>query len=133
MGKNMRKFLSVVLATALCVCLSVTAYARYINEITARCVLDISGGTATLYSEMVGDTDVTTVVMTHSLQKKSGSSYSDVPGLKKTRTFYNDNAPTMTDTFTVSDSGTYRVKTTYKVTSKKGTDNHTAYSKAVVY
>lgn len=135
MGKNLKRFLSVVLVATLCVCMTVVAYAacaRYINEIETRCVLDISGGTATLYSEMGGDTDITKVVMTHTLQKKSGSSYSDVSGKSKSRTFYNNNTPTMTDTFSVT-SGTYRVKTTYKVTSPNGTDTHTAYSTAVTY
>lgn len=133
MGSKMKRYLSVVLVVALCVCLSVTAYARYINEIEARCVLDISGGQATLYSEMGGDANITKVVMTHTLQKKSGSSYNNVPGAAKTRTFHNDSAPTMTDTFSVTSSGTYRVKTTYTVTSPNGTDTHTAYSRAVTY
>lgn len=135
MKSNMKHFLSVVLVVMLCICMTVTAYAvnaRYINEIDTKCVLDISGGTATLYSEMGGDADITKVVMTHTLQKKSGSSYSNVSGASKTRTFYNDSAPTMTDTFSVT-SGTYRVKTTYKVTSPNGTDTHTAYSSAVTY
>lgn len=135
MKSNMKHFLSVVLVVMLCICMTVTAYAvnaRYINEIDTKCILDISGGTATLYSEMGGDAAITKVVMTHTLQKKSGSSYSNVSGASKTRTFYNDSAPTMTDTFSVT-SGTYRVKTTYKVTSPNGTDTHTAYSSAVTY
>lgn len=135
MGNNLKNFFSIVLVATLCVCMTVTAYAtcaRYINEISARCDLDISGGEATLYSEMSGDAAITKVVMTHTLQKKSGSSYSNVSGASKTRTFYNDNIPYMSDTFSVT-SGTYRVKTTYKVTSPNGTDTHTAYSSAVTY
>ena len=61
MGKNLKRFLSMVLVATLCVCMTVVAYAacaRYINEIETRCVLDISGGTATLYSEMGGDANI---------------------------------------------------------------------------
>lgn len=133
MRSKLKRYLSVVLVVALCTCLSVTAYARYINEIETRCDLDISGGKATLYSEMVGDASITKVVMTHTLQKKNGSSYTNVPNTTVTRTFHGDSAPYMTDTFDVTSSGTYRVKTTYKVTSPKGTDNHTAYSSVVNY
>lgn len=131
MKNNVKRFLSVIMAMVLCVCFSVTAYARYVNDIDTYSSLSISGGKATLYSEMSGDSNITTVVMTHVLQKKSGSSYTDVSGTTKTRTFSNNNMPTMTDTVTVTDSGTYRIKATYKVTSKNGTDTHTAYSNVV--
>ena len=83
---NMKHFLSVVLVVMLCVCMTVTAYAvnaRYVNDIETMCILDISGGTATLYSEIGGNAAITKAVMTHTLQKKSGSSYSDMSGKSK--------------------------------------------------
>lgn len=85
MKSSMKHFLSVVLVVMFCVCMTVTAYAvnaRYVNDIEIMCILDISGGTATLYSEIGGNAAITKAV-THTLQKKSGSSYSDMSGKSK--------------------------------------------------
>ena len=81
-----------------------------------------------MYSDMAGSSDITKVVITHVLQKKSGSSYKDVAGTSCVGVFYDDSMPSMEDVVDCPGSGTYRVKTTYKVTSPRGTDNHTQYS-----
>ena len=73
MKSSMKHFLSVVLVVMFCVCMTVTAYAvnaRYVNDIETMCILDISGGTATLYSEIGGNAAITKAVMTHTLQKR---------------------------------------------------------------
>ena len=129
-----KKIVVLALVVSCCMALSVNAYAvqlRFINELVGSNELTISGGEATLYSEVAGSADVTKVVMTHVLQKKSGSSYSNVRNTTFTRTFYNNCAPDMEDTVDCTASGTYRVKTTYLVVSPRGTDNHTHYSVAV--
>lgn len=131
MKKFTKSFLALVLAVSLCMALSINAYAnqfRYINDLSGSNELTITSGKATMYSELFCSSDVTKVVMTHVLQKKSGSSYNDVPYSTFTKTFYNNHAPYMEDTATCTGYGTYRIKTTYVVTSPRGTDRHTHYS-----
>ncbi len=132
MRNRLKKFLALVLAISFCMMFSVNTYAiqlRYINELVAINELVISDGTATIYSEVMCSTDVTKVVMTHVLQKKSGSSYSNVRNTTFTRTFLNNHAPDMEDTVSCTGPGTYRLKTTYLVVSPRGSDSHTQYSK----
>lgn len=132
MRKIIRKILAVTLAVSLCMAFTINAFAvqpRYINELLTSNELTIKDGKATMYSDLICSSDVTRVVMTHVLQKKNGSSYSDVPYSTFTETFYNENVTYMEDIATCTGYGTYRVKTTYVVTSPRGTDRHTQYSK----
>lgn len=126
MRKSMKKFLSLVLAITLCLAFSVTAFARYINDPEFDNILSISGTQATMYSSVTADSSVTKIVITHVLQKDG----KDVAGTSKSQTFYNRSASRQ-DTVTCSGSGTFRVKTTYKITSPDGTDTHTKYSNTV--
>ena len=61
------RILSLMLAISLFVIFSVTAFAvqaRYIYDINASNSLSISGGKATMYSDMDGDSSITKVVIT---------------------------------------------------------------------
>ena len=127
------RILSLMLAISLFVIFSVTAFAvqaRYIYDINASNSLSISGGKATMYSDMDGDSSITKVVITHVLQKKSGSSFTNVAGTSKSQTFYKS-SPFKEDTVSCTGSGTYRVKTVYSVTGPEGTESHTIYSNSV--
>jgi hypothetical protein len=122
----MKKWLSLVLAVTLCLAFSVTAFARYVAEPTLSNYLSISGSQATMYSSVEADPSVTKIVITQVLQKDG----KDVSGTSKSQTF-NKNSASKQDTVTCSGSGTFRVKTTYKITSPDGTDTHTKYSNTV--
>ena len=126
MRKSMKKWLSLVLAVTLCLAFSVTAFARYVAEPTLSNYLSISGSQATMYSSVEADPSVTKIVITQVLQKDG----KDVSGTSKSQTF-NKNSASKQDTVTCSGSGTFRVKTTYKITSPDGTDTHTEYSNTV--
>lgn len=100
MRNRVKRFWAFVLAVSFCVVFSANAYAiqlRYINELVAMNEVGISGGKATMYSDVVCSSDVTKVVMTHVLQKKSGSTFSNVRNTTFTRTFLNNHAPDMED------------------------------------
>lgn len=126
MRKSMKKWLSLVLAVTLCLAFSVTAFARYVAEPTLSNYLSISGSQATMYSSVEADPSVTKIVITQVLQKDG----KDVSGTSKSQTFYKSSASKQ-DIVTCSGSGTFRVKTTYKITSPDGTDTHTKYSNTV--
>ena len=126
MRKSMKKWLSLVLAVTLCLAFSLTAFARYVAEPTLSNYLSISGSQATMYSSVEADPSVTKIVITQVLQKDG----KDVAGTSKSQTFYKSSASKQ-DTVTCSGSGTFRVKTTYKITSPEGTDTHTKYSNTV--
>ena len=126
MRKSMKKWLSLVLAVTLCLAFSVTAFARYVAEPTLSNYLSISGSQATMNSSVEADPSVTKIVITQVLQKDG----KDVSGTSKSQTF-NKNSASKQDTVTCSGSGTFRVKTTYKITSPDGTDTHTKYSNTV--
>lgn len=125
-----KRILPLLLAISLCLAFSVTAYARYINEIIATSQLTTSNGKAVMYTGLDAAANVTKIEMTQVLQKKNGSSYTNVSGTTVTETF-SDCSASMENTVSYAGSGTYRVKTTCKVTSPKGTDNHTEYSNTV--
>lgn len=125
-----RRIISLILALSLCFAFSVTAYARYINEIAADSELTTSNGKAVMYSSVYASADVTKIEMTQVLQKKNGTSFTDVSGTSASKTSY-ECVASMENTVSYSGSGTYRVKMTCKVTSPKGTDNHTEYSNTV--
>lgn len=127
---SMKRILSLLLAISLCLAFSITAYARYINELVVKSELTTSNGKAVMYSSVEAAADVTQIKITHTLQKKNGTSYTDVSGTTVTRT-YSKCGASMEDTVSYTGSGTYRVKMTCKVTSPRGTDNHTEYSNTV--
>lgn len=130
MRKSMKKIMSFVLAISVCFAFSVTAFAQllYINEPEMDSYLYISGGKATMYSSVTADSSVTKIVITQVLQKDG----KDVPGTSRTQTFYKSYASKQ-DTVNCTGSGSYRIKTTYKITSPNGTDTHTKYSNTEKY
>lgn len=126
-----KRFLSLLLAVCVCVMFAVTAYAvtpYYINDITAKCELTNQNGKAVMYSSVTAASNVTKLEISHVLQKKSGSTYTDVPNTTSSTRTFNRTSGSIEDTVSFSGSGTYRVKTTCKVTSPNGTDTHYAYS-----
>lgn len=127
-----KRFLSLLLAVCVCVMFAVTAYAvtpYYINEIKANAQLTNSNGKAVMYSSVYAATNVTKLEMTQVLQKKNGSTYTDVPNTTSSTRTFNRTSGSIEDTVSFSGSGTYRVKLTCKVTSPNGTDTHYEYSK----
>lgn len=125
-----KRILALLLAISLSLAFSVTAYARYINEIVATSELTTSDGKAVMYSSVYAAADVTKIEMTQVLQKKNGTSFTDVSGTSASKTSYECSA-SMENKVSYTGSGTYRVKMTCKVTSPRGTDNHTEYSNTV--
>lgn len=139
-----KKFLASILALACCLGTSAVALAeapdvpnppqtvspRYATTNTVSGILSISGSTATLKSTVNGKSGTTKITVTHVLQKKSGSRYSDVPGTSVTDTDSGD-MMILKSTSSVSKGQTYRVKTTAKITGSGGTDTVTKYSAAV--
>lgn len=130
MRKSMKKIMSFVLAISVCFAFSVTAFAQllYINEPEMNSYLSISGEKATMVSEVTADSSVTKIVITQVLQKNG----KDVLGTSRTQTFYKSYASKQ-DTVNCTGSGSYRIKTTYKITSPNGTDTHTKYSNTEKY
>lgn len=130
MRKSMKKIISGVLAISICFVFSVTAFAQffYINDPEFDSYLSISNGKATMLSEVTADPSVTKIVITHVLQKDG----KDVPGTSRSQTFYKYYASKQ-DTVSCSGSGSYQIKTTYKITSPSGTDTHTKYSNTKSY
>ena len=124
----MKKFFSVLLAVSLCIAFSVTAFARYINDPQMNSILSISGGKATMRSTVTADPSVTKIVITHVLQKDGV----DVPGTSSSQTYYKSSASKQ-NTVSCNGSGSYQVKTTFKITSPDGTDTHIKYSNTKEY
>lgn len=126
------RFLSLLLAVCFCVMFAVTAYAvtpYYINKIDPTCELTNPNGKAVMYSSVYAASNVTKLEMSQVLQKKSGSTYVDVPNTTSSTRTFNKASGSINDTVSFSGSGTYRVKMTCTVTSPNGTDTHYAYSK----
>lgn len=130
MRKSMKKIISFVLAVSICFAYSVTAFAQlfYINDPEFDSYLSISGEKATMVSEVTAASNVTKIVITHVLQKNG----KDVPGTSRSQTFYKSYASKQ-DTVNCTGSGSYQIKTTYKITSPDGTDTHTKYSNTERY
>lgn len=134
----LKKWVSIILAVTFCFAMAVGVSAKTPQEIGLRSVnqtritnsVDFSGRNAIISSEVWASPDTTKMVITHVLQKKSGSSYKNVSGTSVTHTFYESLAD-MEDSFPAENGATYRVKTTCRVTSPKGTDTQTKISKAV--
>lgn len=102
----------------------VAPYYSYTNDVTGY--ISISGTTATMTSKVNGKSSATKIYITQYLQKKSGSSWSQV-GAGHTGVYYSKSA-TMTNTVSSLSSGTYRVKTVFKVFSGTSYETITDYS-----
>lgn len=137
-----KKLVSVFLAAVCCLGLSAVSFAEapessppsietyLVSGNTVYSELTISGTEADLYSSVTGKSGTTKITITHVLQKKSGTRYSDVSGTKATKNVSKVQAAFETYN-TVERGQTYRVKTTAKITGSGGTDTVTKYSKAV--
>lgn len=68
-----KHILPLLLAVSLCLAFSVTAYARYINELVTTSELTTSDGKAVMYSSVDSAADVTQIKITHNLQKKTAA------------------------------------------------------------
>lgn len=119
MRKFMKKIFSFALALSICFMFSITAFAQllYITEPDLDSYLSISNEKATMTSEVIADSSVTKIVITQVLQKNG----KDVPGTSRTQTFYKSYASKQ-DTVNCTGSGSYQIKTTYKITSPSGTE-----------
>ena len=70
-----------------------------------------------MLSKATANSSVTKIVITHVLQKDG----KDVSGTSRSQTFYKSYASKQ-DTVSCSGSGSYQIKTTYKITSPSGTE-----------
>lgn len=100
----------------------------YINS--ASCTLTISDGIATVKGTVQKTPSGKTISLTCILQKKSGSSWTDM-------TSWTESSSTslsvhISEKYSVS-KGEYRVKANYSVSGSGGTETGTVYSKTVKY
>ena len=102
----------------------VSPYYSYTNSVTSS--ISISGTTATITSRINGGSSVTKIYITQYLQKKSGSSWTQI-GAGHTGTYYSTSA-IMQNKVTSLSSGTYRLKTVTKVFSGTSYETITNYS-----
>lgn len=138
-----KKFFSAFMVTVcLCTSLCITAYAEeteaYISdeivpayEIAANLssVLSISGTKATCESSAIGD-DCVSITVTHTLQKYSGWFWiwDDVENSTSSKTV-NTNTIMLSTTKSGLGSGTYRLESTFTLTSSSGNvETKTIYS-----
>ena len=96
----------------------------YTDKVTSS--ISISGTTAIINSEVYAYSSATKIYITQYLQKKSGSSWTQV-GSGHTGVYYSKSA-SMTNTVSSLSSGTYRVKTVAKVFSGTSYETITNYS-----
>ena len=137
----MKKLISLLLSVAVSILTCVTAFAAVparnndqvapCYEITRETVvtLTISGTSGKCESLVKGYSDVSQIVIEQTLQKQGLFwIWSDVDGASWTKTFYSS-AAKVTNTKSGLDSGTYRLKTVFKLTASDGTtETITAYS-----
>lgn len=90
----------------------------YTDKVTS--ILSFSGSTATCTSSVKGKNTCTKIVATQKLQKKTTWGWSNVETWNET--VYDKNL-TMTNTKTVTESGTYRVRIEAKVYSDSKSEN----------
>lgn len=138
-----KKILSVLMVTVcLCTSLCITAYAEetdmYIsNDIalayeiaqTPSSILSINGTKAVCESNTSGY-DCVSITVTHTLQKYSGWfwAWDDVENTTSEKTV-NTNTVTLSTTKSGLESGTYRLKSTFSITSSSGSvETITIYS-----
>lgn len=132
----MKKQIAAVIATLMMVCalpiaivhaepelempVTDTIVEEYSYTVSVSSVLGLSGSTANCYSTVDGKSTCTKIVATQRLQKKTLWWWSDVATWSKT---VNGKNLTMTNTKTVSDSGTYRVRVEATVYSDSKSEN----------
>ena len=92
--------------------------------------LTISGTTATCRSVAVGLVGVTNITVTQTLQRKNGSSFSNVSGALWSIS-ENDDYVNFENTKSGLSSGTYRVKSFFTVKKGSTTEEITSYSREV--
>lgn len=120
----MKKLVSIAIVLVMAFAFCTTAFADVSTYSTGtakcRCILKISGSTATCESMYYADgDDVTNVVMTQSLEKQGFFwTWSKVAG-EWTKTS-DGSSMALTNTVSGLDKGTYRVKTVFTVTDKNG-------------
>lgn len=139
----MKKVISTIISVVIMLCLSLTAFAEpelqtpsdtdisvcylYTDKISGT--LSISNKTATCKSTVRGISGSTTkIVITQTLQKKSGSSWNKDSSWSKT---YNSWYAIYTNSKESLSSGTYRVKTVAKVYCGTNYETITAYGNEV--
>ena len=137
----MRRIIAILLSFAMTLGMCITAYAnpeeelpvdieiideyQYTNAISSD--LSISSNTATCKSVVRGDSSlVTKIVVTQTLQKKSGSTWTYVTSWSKT---FNTWYAVYTTSKSSLSSGTYRLKTVAKVYSGNSYETITVYSR----
>ena len=135
----MKKIIAVVLALALSVSSfgigvyaedldtyeneDITVYYLYTGDIASY--ISISSKTATCTSYVDGDTGVTKIAVTQTLQKKDGNSWRTVTSWSKT---YYDDSCNYVNTYSSLNGGTYRTKTVAKVYRGTAYETITNYS-----
>ena len=106
----------------------ITPQYTYINS--ASSLLTISDGTATIKGSVQKTPSGKNISLTCTLQKKSGSTWTNVKSWSDSST--TDPSVYISEKYTVS-KGEYRVKTNYSVSGTNGTESGTVYSKTVEY
>ena len=101
---------------------------QYTSSAYATC--SVSAGTARSGAVIYGNAGVTKIVVTYTLQKKSGGSWSNVKSWSKTVNARNFNA---SSTKAVSSGYSYRTKATATVYQGAASETFTVYSGSVSY
>ncbi|MCM1530190.1 MAG: hypothetical protein NC093_09380 [Alistipes sp.] len=103
----------------------------YLYTDRASSYLTISGGTASCKSTIYGISGTTTkIVVTQILQKKDGNSWTEVTSWNKT---FNNWYCSYPNSHSLTNKGTYRVKTVAKVYKGTAYETVTTYSTEVTY
>lgn len=129
----MRKIISITIFVIVALFCSTTAFAdvntRAVGSAKRSCILSLSGSSATCTSTYTDTSGVTAkVVITQTLEKHSFLWIWNTVGGAWTKTSYNGNV-SFTNKASNLESGTYRVKTVFDVTSSDGaTESITLYS-----
>ena len=120
-GFLMKKHLSALLLVVIVLSLicGITAYAvepRYIYTTSATSTINISSSTAYCKGTARGNSSVTKIEATQYLEKKSGTTWSTVSGCTWSDSA-SSNSLTISNSKSNLTSGTYRVRTVFKVYS----------------
>ena len=99
---------------------------RWANTDQISMALDVSGTTATCGSKILGNPGTTKIVATFVLERKSGSTYTNVKTWP-TKTVSGE-VLRFSDTYTLTKSGTYRFSVSAVVTRNGTSENVTAWT-----
>ncbi len=126
-----RHILSILLVfMTLCVCCGITVSAvepRYAYTTSVSSYLTISNNKASCISTVSANSTVTKISATQYLQKKNGSNWSTVSNGTWSNSSSN-NSLTMSNSKSSLSTGTYRLKTVFKVYSGSDYETITKYS-----